>query len=216
MREVISRGMELSAVVAFAVFVGLAAISSSLVPILFGPKWAGVAVLCSLLSIYALVGSLGVFFYPAILASGGVGNAVWLNVIHIIGIAVACLVGIQFGVTSLVVGLILNGIVTSIPSLVFLRRRIGLSPLDFCKPFLAPAIASVFMFGTVRLIPILLPQSTWPILILGFEIAAGAAAYLGFLYMFRRGTLYRLIQMAGLSIGFSFKSVATLPPLIEE
>jgi len=216
MREVISRGLELGAVISFAVFVGLAAVSSTLVPLLFGPKWAGAAVLCALLSIYALVGTIGVFFYPAILATGGVGNAVWLNVVHVIGVAVACLVGIQFGVTSLVVGLILNGMVTSIPGLIFLRGRIGMSPLDYGKPCLAPAIASVFMFGMVRLIPILLPQSIWLAWVLALEITAGAATYLGFLFLFRRQTLFRLIEMAGHSFGYSFRTIATLPPLIEE
>ena len=74
MRAAVYSGMELNALLSFAVFVGIAAIAPELVSILFGTKWAGAGVLCSLLSIYALVNALQVFFHPTLLASGGAGG----------------------------------------------------------------------------------------------------------------------------------------------
>ena len=99
MRAAVYSGMELNALLSFAVFVGIAAIAPELVSILFGTKWAGAGVLCSLLSIYALVNALQGFFHPTLLASGGAGGRyVLLNIWQAAGSLVACPGGIHLGV----------------------------------------------------------------------------------------------------------------------
>ena len=74
MRRAVFQGMELNAIVSFALFVGLAAVASDLVPLLFGDKWVAAGVLCLWLSLFSLVEALQVFCYPVLLASGGVGK----------------------------------------------------------------------------------------------------------------------------------------------
>ena len=214
MRQVVCQGMELNALISFAVFVGLAMVAPEAVPFLFGAKWAGAALLCSLLSLYALVNTLGIFCYPILLASGGIGKFVWLNLFHFFGVAVACLVGIQFSPTWLVVGLIINGVVLTLPGLLFVHRRIGLSPWDYCRPCLPPAAAALFMAGVIWCVSALMPVSTWLALQLFSKIAAGAMAYLGFMFLFKRNTLIKMVEMAGHAIGFDFKTpVTVVPPL---
>jgi O-antigen/teichoic acid export membrane protein len=212
MRHVVCQGMELNALISFAVFVGLAMVSPEAVHILFGAKWAGAALLCSLLSIYAMVNTLGIFCYPILLASGGIGKFVWLNVWHASGVLAACVIGIQFSIIWLVVGLIINSVVMTVPGLIYVHRRIGLSPLDYCRPCLIPAAASLFMAGTVWSISLLMPQSTWVALLLFCKMAAGAAAYLGFMFIFRRNTLIKLLEMGGHVIGFNFKTPVPVAP----
>ncbi len=215
MRQVVCQGMELNALISFAVFVGLAMVAPEAVPFLFGAKWAGAALLCSLLSLYALVNALVVFCYPVLLASGGIGKYVWLNVWHFIGVVVACLVGIQFSVAWLVLGLIINAVVITIPALMFIHRRIGLSPWDYCRPCLMPAIASIFMTGAVWAVSMMMPASTWVALLLFCKTAAGAMAYLGFMFLFRRNTLVKLLDMAGHATGFLKTPAAIVPPQME-
>jgi len=216
MRQAIYHGMELNATVAFAVYVGLAVVSSDLVPLLFGAKWTAATGLCSLLSIYALIMTLQVFVFPTLLASGGVGRYVILNVWQTIGILVACLVGIQFGVAYLVVGLIVNGLIISIPALLFLRQRIGLSPLSYCRPCLAPALASLCMVGMVWLTAALVPKAILPVLLLACKIMVGAAAYLGFMLIFRRATLIKLLDMVGHGIGLSSPMPSAIKPSLAD
>jgi PST family polysaccharide transporter len=216
MRQVICRGMELAAVVSFAVFVGLAVVAPDLVPLLFGHQWARAATLCSLLAIYALVNTLGIFCYPVLLATGGIGKYIWLNVWHFIGVLSVCLVGIQFSVSWLVLGLIINGVVLSIPGLMFVHRRIGLSPWDYCRPCLVPAAASIFMVGAVWATGLLIPKSTWLAIVVFCKMTTGAIAYLGFMYLFKRETLIKLFDMAGHAMGFSFLAPQPLaPPLVK-
>src|SRR4029077_9886245 len=125
MQAAIYSGMELNAILSFAVFVGIAAIAPDLVVVFFGSKWAATGVLCSLLSIYGLVNALQVFFHPSLLASGGAGRYVLLNVWQAAGSLVACVGGIHLGVKYVVLGLILNNLLIAVPALMFLRKRIG-------------------------------------------------------------------------------------------
>jgi O-antigen/teichoic acid export membrane protein len=197
MRQAIYHGMELNAVVSFAVFVGLAAVASDLVPLLFGSKWAAASTFCSLLSLYALVNTLQVFLYPALLASGGVGKFVLLNLTHLIGVIFACLVGIQFGVTYLVIGLIMNSIVMATPALLFLRHRTGLSLSCYCKPCLLPALASIFMVGMIWLTTAMLPTDTMPVIRLACKVLVGGIAYLGCISFFAPSLLESLFNIVG-------------------
>ncbi len=192
MRQAISQGMELNAVISFAVFVGLAAVAPELVPFLFGAKWAGATALCSWLSLSALVEAIMVFCYPILLASGGIGKYVWLNVLHTVGVVVACLVGIRFGVVCLVMGLILNNLIIAIPALLFVRHRIGLSPLSYCKPCLVPALASLFMVGMIWLTAVVLPTDILLVLRLACKVMIGGIAYIGCVLLFAPLVLKKL------------------------
>jgi len=197
MKQTIYRGMELTAIVAFAAYVGLAAVASDVLPLVIGAKWAAAAGLCSLLSIYALIVTLQVFFFPTLLASGGVGRFVILNMWQTIGVLVACLVGIQFGVAYLVVGMIVNNLVISIPALLFLRQRIGLSPANYCKPCLVPLLASVSMLATIWVTTFLLPRDILPLLRLVCNSCLGGIAYFICVAIFARPALKELVNTAG-------------------
>lgn len=211
MRQAVCRGMELNSVVSFALFVGLAAIAPELVPLLFGAKWTAAAPLCRLLSLFSLIEVLQVFCYPVLLASGGIGKYVFLNIWHAVGVLMACVVGIHFGVACLVLGLIANSMITAIPALLFLRHRIGLSPLSYCEPCLVPALASIIMVAMIWLTATMLPESASPALRLVCKIVTGAIAYIGVMLILRRAILFKLLDMIGHAVGFYSK---TTPPVV--
>jgi O-antigen/teichoic acid export membrane protein len=215
LQNAIYSGMELNAIVSFAVFVGVAAIAPNLVVVLFGSKWAAAGMLCSLLSIYGLVNALQVFFHPSLLASGGVGRYVLLNVWQAAGSLVACVGGIQLGVKYLVMGLIINNVIVAIPALIFLRKRIGLSPLKYCKPCLLPACASFFMVGALWLVGKVLPLGMPAIFGLLCKIAIGAVAYSGFLLLFQRSALINFFSIICSAISHETeRGVSTARPLL--
>lgn len=214
MRQVIYRGMKLNAFVSFAVFVGLATVASDLVPFLFGSKWVAASELCSLLSLYALIRALQIFSYPALLASGGVGKYVILNVAHTIGVLIACVVGIQFGVRSLVLGLILNDLIMAFPGLRFLRHRIGLNLSSYCEPCLAPACASILMAAFVWLTGSSLPLDTPTVLRLVCKIFVGAISYIGFMLVFKRETVIDLIDILRHALGRRLHASVAVPSVV--
>jgi PST family polysaccharide transporter len=192
MCETIYRGMELNATVSFAIFIGLATISSDLVAILFGQKWAQAAPLSSLLSIYALVNVLLVFVHPALLASGGAGRYVILNVWQTAGMALACLVGIRFGVEYLILSVITVNLIIAMPALLFLKKRIGLNPLDYCRPCIMPCLAAVTMAFVIWTMSKIFPANAGSVFSVSCKVAIGALTYISFLLLFKRISLIRI------------------------
>lgn len=141
----IYRGMQVNAAIAFPVFFGIACVAPNWIPVLFGQSWASAATVSSLLSIYTLIVVLTVFFYPALLATGGTGKFLILNAIHAFGVLVVCTIGIRYGVEHVVIGLILNSLLGFIPALYILKERIRLSPLKYCRQCTHPALAALTM-----------------------------------------------------------------------
>ena len=197
MCEAIYSGMRLNALVSFAVFVGIAAVASDLIPLLFGTKWSGASIYCSLLCLYALVNVLQVFFHPALLASGGIGWYLVLNGCHAAGVLAACLIGIRFGVTWLIAGMVLNGLLMSIPNLLFLRARVGLNVASFLKPCAIPALAAAAMAASVWGVGHLLPPSVPLSVRLAAKIVAGAAVYSGCSLLLAPASIRSLLQTVG-------------------
>jgi len=177
--QAIYKGMQLNSLVSFAVFGGLASIAPSLVPLVLGKQWEPAASLLQLLALYQLVVVLFVYCYPALLASGGPGKHLLVNTVCAAGAAMACFVGIRFGVHFVVVGLIMNITWIGLLALWFLRRRIGLSPLLYLRPCTIPFLAACAMFLAVRLLASLLSPSPSPWLALGLQVLLGGIVYLG-------------------------------------
>ena len=177
--QAIYKGMQLNSLVSFAVFGGLASIAPSLVPLVLGKQWEPAASLLQLLALYQLVVVLFVYCYPALLASGGPGKHLLVNTVCAAGTAMACFVGIRFGVHFVVVGLIMNITWIGLLALWFLRRRIGLSPLLYLRPCTIPFLAACAMFLAVRLLASLLSPSPSPWLALGLQVLLGGIVYLG-------------------------------------
>src|SRR5690606_23546923 len=130
-----------------------------------------------------------------------------------VGVAIACLIGIQFGVHQLVVGLMINGVIMSLPALIMLRQRIGLSLIQFCKPCIARAGAALFMVGVIQGITYVLPSTIHPALRLACHTIAGGAAYLGFLQLFSPATLQNLKRTLLLAIKRAQPATETTLPL---
>jgi PST family polysaccharide transporter len=195
MREAIYRGMAINSVVLFAIFAGLAGVAPDLIPVLLGAQWHESGYLCSLLSIYVLIRGLQVFNYPALLASGVTLQYLYLNIANLVGMVIACLIGIRFGVAGIIFGQIIVSLLMIVPYLVLLRQRISLSALAYWEPCLAPACAALFMILVIKATSVALPAGTDPWIKLASLIAVGAVAYLGFLHLFCRARLQELWQI---------------------
>ena len=95
----------------------------------------------------------------------------------------------------MVLGLIVNNLIITVPALMFLRKRIGLSPLAYCKPCLVPACAALFMLSVLWLVRDMSPPGLPAIFGLTCKVAVGAAAYSGFLFLFQRSALINFISI---------------------
>jgi O-antigen/teichoic acid export membrane protein len=147
--QAIVKGMGAVAFIALPVFVGMVVVAPSLVPVVFGAKWTGAVPLVQLLAIYQLVVSLCVFCHPALLTSGSPGVYTLFNLAGAIGTVIACIVGVQYGASYILIGMIINLSVILLFQLVFLQRRIGLRLMDYLSPCAVPAALSSIMAAGV-------------------------------------------------------------------
>lgn len=178
LRRACYEAMGMVALVGFPAFVGLAATAPSIVPFLFGVKWQGAVVPLQLLSVYSLVNLLQVLHHPLMVSLGRPSIYLWVNVAHVFGAVVACIVGAQFGVPWVVVGMIASTSVVGLCSFVYLRRVVGLSVQQYWGPCVPPAIAAVGMGVVVVLIPLAMGQLSNVIVArLAAQVLVGVAVY---------------------------------------
>lgn len=197
----IYKGMEINALITFAAFVGLAAISNDLVDVMFAGDWVAAGPICALLSLNTLVGSLKVFFWPALLASGDKRLHVYLHGTTLIGVLIACLVGVKFGIMSVVIGLILVNLVICIPCFYLLRKQIGLDPVLYCRPCVMPAIASVVMCLAVWGVRSLFGQAEAGPVLLSIQVFTGAVAYVGCIAILSPDSLRKVLDLVKHAVG---------------
>lgn len=195
-RKAIYEGTELNAVISFAVFVGIAAVASDLVPLLLGSKWSSAANLCSLLSIYTLINVLQVFNHPTLVTAGANRDYVLLNIGQVVGVISACLIGVQFGTAYVALGLIINALIVTIPALLLLRKWVGLEPREFIKRCLSPALASIIMAVMIYGINYLLPGGIPIAIRLSIKVLVGAIVYLGVLWLTGPAALKKIYSLS--------------------
>ncbi|HYO09311.1 MAG TPA: lipopolysaccharide biosynthesis protein [Tepidisphaeraceae bacterium] len=176
------KGMELNALVTIPAFVGLAAVAPDLVPLAFGAQWQLAAGVLQLMALYSLAAGLFVYCHPALLATGASGRYLLLHAGCAAGTGVACVVGLRFGVQAVVVGLIINAMVSGLAALVFLRQLIGLSPWKYLRPCVEPGMAAALMYGVVTLSRPALNAELPPWASLLAQVLIGAIAYMAILY----------------------------------
>ena len=191
----IYHGMELNAIVLFPVFVGLATVSPELVPLVFGAKWQFAANICALFSLYSLISALAVFYHPALVASGGPGPLVFLSLAHSVGVAVACLLGVQFSSSAVVAALCINGLLFYVPGFYSLKNRIGLNPWRYFRTCVMPAIASLMMAACVCFTKAFIPTKPPSLIALISEILVGMLVYVVFISILSPLAIKNLIQL---------------------
>jgi O-antigen/teichoic acid export membrane protein len=200
MCQVIYKGMELTAVAAFAVFAGMASVAPDLVTFAFGPQWHPAVYFLQLLALYNLLLSLLVFIHPTMLAAGGRKSYIGANSALAVGAAAACFFGIRIGPHAVVIGLIANLAVMGFVELLLLKRLMGLSPLQYCRPCLGPAIAAAMMSAAVIAIRITLGAHLPMPVSLGLQIVVGAGTYLATLKLIAPRSVGNLWNFASIAL----------------
>lgn len=201
MCNVIYKAMEINALITFAAFVGLASISNDLVAVMFAGNWDAAGPICALLSLNTLVGSLKALFWPALLASGDKSGHVFLHGLSLIGVLVACFVGVNYGIISVVIGLLLVNLLICIPCFYLLYKKIGLSPITYCQQCLMPAISSIVMWAAVWAVRSYVIRGPATPVGLVIQVLVGAAVYLGCMKVLAPESLKRTLDLVGHAFG---------------
>jgi O-antigen/teichoic acid export membrane protein len=192
LHSAMSRAMELNSVVSFPCLFGLSAVATTFVPLLLGSRWQSSGQVLRLLALYVLLHGMWCITHYALLATGNAMTVAAINFGQTIGVAVACAIGVQFGLRGVVAALMLNDLLMNLPRLYLLWRRTGYSPRRYLRPCLEPMVAAGLMYlvivGIGRMLSTGAPA--WSVLLA--QLAAGVGTYLAVMSLLARERLWQL------------------------
>ena len=176
------------------VFVGLAASAPVLVPVALGKQWTVSVLSTQILAAASLGYCLSFFFGHVLTALGRPGIRLGIVTAQAIGQALFSLIGVQFGLAGLCVGVVANQALFYLVELLFLQRSAGFSLAHYLREGVLPLLASLAMAAGVVFFS--REASLGPILQLIAEVALGAIIYGVLLIVFARPRLKEPLEMA--------------------
>ncbi len=176
--RVLVRAEGLLALVVFPLAIGLGLVAHSLVTALFDPRWAMVAPLLAVLSALSVLRPVGWLVGAYLQATHQPGLVLRLEAVKTAGLFVLLPALARIGPVAAACGVGIAYAASSGCAILCLRRQSGLGIVGLVAPLAAPLAACAAMVPAVLVARLLLTRAgSAPGLVLGAEIALGAAAY---------------------------------------
>jgi len=176
------------------VFIGLAASAPVLVPVALGKQWTVSVLSTQILAAASLGYCLSFFFGHVLTALGRPGVRLGIVIAQAIGQALFSLIGVQFGLAGLCIGVVANQVLFYLVELLFLQRSAGFSLAHYLWEGVLPLVASLAMAAGVVIFS--REASLGPVLQLIAEVVLGAVIYGVLLIIFARPRLKEPLEMA--------------------
>jgi O-antigen/teichoic acid export membrane protein len=210
----IARAMEINALISFPCLLGLSAVATSLLPLLLGSRWQFSGEVLQLLAVYVLLHGMWCITHYALIASGSAGTVAGINLLQTTGAVSACVIGVQYGLRAVVIGLIINDLVMNAPRLYFLWKRTGFSPARYLTPCVVPGTAAGLMYLAIASVGWLSGASDPSWSLLSAQILAGTATYALTILLLVPETLRQLWTLIGSGLRGATVPETLAPPLI--
>jgi O-antigen/teichoic acid export membrane protein len=182
------------ALATFPATVGLSLAAHEFVPVVFGHKWDGMVGPLQVLSFYAAFRSIVALLPKVLTATGNVRYVMWNDLAALLLLPVAFYIGSYRGTTGIAWAWVVAYPFIVLPLYYKTFQSIGMKTSEYLRA-LRPALN-----GTIAMIPavVWVKYSVAPtrplVLRLGLEVAAGALAYLGTLWLLHKERIMALIQ----------------------
>lgn len=180
------RIVQASSIFIFPVFLGTAAVTPELIPLVFGPNWNDSIILMQLYTMMA-------FFVPLIYYRNNtlyaIGQADKVFVLGAISFAVSVVVytiTVQIGIKATAFGSVVQMALVTPVTMSVLEKYTGVRSSDIMRDIVPPAVASSVMVGILFLLRYCGFVPSYPIFAIGFLASIGAFIYIVILYTFFR------------------------------
>lgn len=189
------RGVRMVMIVAMPFYMGLAATSEPLVLTMLGEKWRETAPVVHLLALAMPFMTLQVLFTPASDARGRPGVGVRNGATGAVILAIAFLIGVQWGPTGMAIAWIAAYPLYLAISAWRTLPVIGVRARDVASAVASPVFAGIAMALVVGLVDRTLPplDAHWRLAIL---VPIGVVVYAGWMLIFARATIREVIAIA--------------------
>lgn len=145
MRSIFCQAIRYTSLISFPIFIGIAILSSELIPAIFGPNWySSIPVMQAL----AFIGVLhSVFYYnaSAVLASGKPSWRLGVTLVSGVSNIIAFGVAVRYGIVAVAVAYVIRGYVLAPLEIWVVKKAIGLNIKIYLRQFYVPLVASITM-----------------------------------------------------------------------
>ena len=180
------RSSQVIALVTFPVMFGLAAVASSLVPVVFGQRWDGLVPLLWILAPIFAVQSVTATSSQLLLAKGRSDISFRWGLVYSVVLVAFELVAVRWGVTGVAAAYALGVALLTPTGLVLAFRPIGLTLRAFGSAMWGQVVATAGMVAVALAATAAVRLFHGPQLVeLGAGVLAGAAGYLGLVFVLR-------------------------------
>jgi O-antigen/teichoic acid export membrane protein len=163
LRRGMLRALESVSLFAFPTFLGMAAVAPEAIGVFLGPRWIDAVVPFQILCLVLPFRAVGLLFPPVLLAIGRPRIAVENNAATLASVALALLVGAQWGVVGLCVGWLAGYVpvfcAVASRSLVVLQIPLGRAVAAIAPPLGVGMVMSIGVLGARSLVAGVLPQA---------------------------------------------------------
>jgi O-antigen/teichoic acid export membrane protein len=173
---------------------GLFVAAEPIVRVFFGEQWLEAIPLLRLLSLYALIYSVGYHAGDVYKAIGRPDILFKLNIMSVLVLAPALVIGSQFGLIGFAWGYLIAIIIDQAITLYVATRFVKVSALDIVKE-LQPALFGALLMMPVAFGVLIMTTHINVFAQLMLVVLSGAAAYLGIIWWQEKNTLLRLAQV---------------------
>lgn len=187
---------EMSSFLCLPIFAGLGVIAPELIPLLYGPKWAGAVPILQVLSFYGALRVVFAFIHPLMLAKGRAGLYLLLNIVLSILTFSGCLIAARWSPEHIAFSISVSMLVFSIIFFDVTRRFLSVKSLPLLKCFAFPAFCTVVMLAAVSVARRPPLSRLAPAGALSTYIFVGAVIYVFTAYLFRRDLVKAIWEMA--------------------
>ncbi len=196
------------AAVAFPAFIGVGALGTELVPLLFGEAWRASADIVRVLTLLVVPIVTNYFVTPALYAKGRPAVAVRIALVQLALGTVACLVAAPFGVLWVAIAYVARAWITMPYVLWMLRREADVDVRGTVRVLVAPLGASLIMGAFVLAFMTATRAMLAPIPQVIVGIVIGALIYPVLLFLLDRHTVRAALETARGTLGRGANPVA--------
>lgn len=183
------------ALVSFPLTIGLALVADTLIPLVFGEKWAGMIMPLQILSVTASYRSISSLPSQILFATKDSGLAMRNGLLGAILLPLGFVIGSFWGIVgvSLVWGCVHPPLNYRLSAQLF--KSIGLSHAEYWKAFLPAATATAMMTAVVLAVRAIIPEDWNPPVRLAAEIGSGGISYLAVTWSIHHNRVREFIRL---------------------
>ena len=184
------------ALATFPTTIGLGLVARELIPLALGKKWVGVIAPLEVLSIFVAIRSIVPVLSRVLTAIGNPRFVMWNDLAALCFLPVAFYIGSRWGVTGIAYGWVVGYPFVAIPLCIKTFKTIGMTFREYfqaLRPALDGTIAMVLLVVAIK---VAVPHTIPLIARLILEVAVGAIAYCGTVYLGHRARMMAFVGAA--------------------